>query len=53
MNHKPPRVVIRGTQDRPVVIFVFSEGHRGWREKSVETPYNVYLPLQEKYRTKK
>lgn len=39
MNHKLPREVKLGTPDRPIIVYIFSEGDRGWLEKTVETPY--------------
>ena len=39
MNHNPPREVILGTPTQPITLYIFSEGNRGWLEKSIEEPY--------------
>lgn len=39
MNHKPPREVKLGIPIQPIIIYIFCESSRGWREKTVETEY--------------
>jgi hypothetical protein len=36
---RPVRVVQSGTLLSPLKIYVFYEGVRGWRAKTIETPY--------------